>query len=398
MATVYLTIRPNEQKITHRWKTSIQKTVKGKEKRSALFTWPRIALNQTLHAVGSRQINWLKRQLTNNIDDIWAIPVWADESELVVEAASGQPILDVDEVDYRHFYDNCFCIVMDPDDCFSYEVGSINLVSSGTITLDANLTSTWPVGSLVFPIYECRIAQGQTITAEYDFYQEIEIQADEAFEEERNYLYTIPTSTATTYSGIDVFDYEFLAPIEYSFQRNYDLLQFLGVGYAYKRYDAGENELALKAVVTSNTKETTWNVLQFFDSKQGQFMPLWVPTWGKDLVPTLAIGAADTLISIENIEYTTQYLPNDVINRHVFIRFPDGTYVCRKIISSSAMTITLNSAIGTSVSASNLSKMRISFLYFCRFTIDSMEIEYVSSRGDVANIECSFKVLLEESI
>jgi hypothetical protein len=60
------------------------------------------------------------------------------------------------------------------------------------------------------------------------------------------------------------------------------------------------------------------------------------------------------------------------------------------------MTITLNSAVGTSVSAGQLKNMRISFLYYSRFDIDSLEVVFPSNKADLANMELSFKALIEE--
>jgi len=399
MASVYLTIRPQEQEVTHKWKTGIQRTVKGAEKRSALFTWPRVNLQQTYPVVRDKAINWLKRNLITNTDKIWGVPIWADETALTAQADSGQNILTVGETDYRHFYDGGECIIIDPDDPFEYEVATISgAITSTQLTLQDVLVSTWAVNSVVLPIYECRVKQGQEILADYPFYQTFELAAEEAYEEDRSNSYTLPSSGADTYLSIDVFRTEFLAPIEYTFQRDYEALQFLGKGYSYPVLDDGDNVLGIKASIMCDTKEDMWKVIQFFDSKQGRFERFWMPSWNNDIVVNTAIDWADLVIYIDNIEYTTHYLTNDIIGRYIYVQFPDGSYVCRNIVDSDGISITLDSYLGVSVSAGELAQLKVCFLYLMRFSIDEITITYPSNKQHLSQTDLSFAGLIKEVI
>jgi hypothetical protein len=396
VADFYLTLRPATQKISHVWKTGIQTTVKGAEKRSALYTWPRIKLYNDFMAGTNQKINYLKRSLFRYPDKIWGVPIWADKTVLTSQAVYGQKVLNVGETDNRHFYTGRQVVIINPSNFLSYEAGIIDSLTSNQITLTENLSLTWGAGSFVLPSYDCRVSQEQEIGATFQNIQGFSIEATEAFETLRTYAYSIPSSGADTYQGLDLFLLRPQNPLTYKYKRAYNLAQFLGLGYAYSSYDTGDNVLGLKGSWLRNSRANIWTLLNFFNSKQGRFQKFWIPTWSKDIVPTAAILSADTVINVENIEYNTVYLPNEVIGRYVYIQFPDGTYVCRKISTATPTTITLDSAIGKAVSADNLSKLLISFLILCRFDIDELEIEYI--RENYGKAEMGFSGLVGEDI
>lgn len=396
MADFIFTLCPDTQKISHTWKTSIQTTVKGAEKRSALFTWPRIKLSNSFVLNIPKTINYLKRNLYRYADAVWGVPVWTDKTVLTSQAASGQKIINVQQTDYRHFYSGRSFILVNPADTSIYEIGTIDILTSAQITALTNLTNTWPAGSLALPLYDCRVSPQEEISASSLRNQTFDLEANEAFESLRAFSYTLPISGAPTYQGLDLFLGTINYPITYGFKRPYDLTQFLGLGYSYANFNAGDNSLSLKTSLTRSSRQSIWELFGFFDSKQGRFQGFWIPTWSRDIVATAAIDSSDTVLTIENIEYSTVYLPNEIIGRHVFIKFPDGTYACRKISDADSETITLDSAIGVDVPLDALPKLMISFLMFCRFDIDELEIDYVKENFGKADL--SFAGLIGEDL
>ena len=398
MADVYLTLEPQEAKVSHKWRTAIQKVVLGFETRTALFTWPRVMLSNKYTPSGSAQINWLKRNLIFNTDKIWGIPVWPDKTILTGEAASGQPVMAVGQTDYRHFYAGRLCIIIAAADPFTYEIGIIDTLGSAEITLTENLAAAWPAGSLVLPLYECRIPGNQSVSGADQQRQTFDVEATEAFEEQREFVYTPPVSGAAQYLDIDLLLFPLQKPVTYDFARPYDMQQFLGLGYAASRYAAGDNALALKAQFLFPTRPQIQGIWDFFDSKMGRLESLWLPSWNRDIVPTLPIGAEDTEITIEPLEYGATYLSNEILGRYLFIRFPDRSYVCRKIIDAAGDYIVLDSAPGKAVTAGQLPRLSISFLYLCRFDLDEMEISYPKGRPDFGQAELSFAALMGEDL
>lgn len=397
---VCLSMIPQSQTVVHRWRTAIQKTVKGREKRSALYTWPRIILRNTIAPTGSREINWMKRKIVKYADAIWGIPVWADLTELTGQAASGQKVLAVADTGDRHFYADRQCVIVNPADPLSYEVGTIDVLAAQQITLLANLTATWPAGSWVLPLYDCRIAADHEVVRPQSNRRETEIEATEAYETARSFSYTLPSSGAPTYLDIDLFLHPVEEPLTDRYSRPYDLLQFLGLGYAAGRHDAGENSLGMKTALIRNTRAAIWETLKFFDACQGRLQRFWMPSWSRDLVAAAAILSTDTVITVEDVEYETHYLTNNVVGRHVYIEFPGGTYACRQITAADDDTpsVTLDSAIGTAVPAAQLENLLISFLNLSRFDLDELAVDYPLGAGDYGQMDLSVMGLVEETI
>lgn len=387
---------PTEQDFSHQWRTAIQRGIKGTEKRSALFTWPRLSLSSKYILPTYAQYSWMKRNLYKYIHDLWEIPIWYDKTILSSEAASGQAELEIEDITDRHFYEGRDCIIINND---AYETGTISSINPDlSVTLSGNLVDTWPASSLVLPLYKFRIQPTQEIRGiQENPVQTISFEAQEEFETLRSFSYSLPGSDLDTYSSHDLF----LAPPKHTIasysSHPYELMQMLGLGYEMAHYD--ETELGLKLSFILTGREDTWNLLNAFDSKRGRLGDFWIPSWNKDIVVTDAISAADVLLTITDLKYNEYYLSNDIINRHVWFRFPDKTYVCRKIIATPTDTsITLDSAIGKDVSAGDLSSMLNSFLIFSRFDIDEISFAYSVNENNSIKVNLKTQGLVEESL
>ena len=382
---IYVTSKIQKQSLIHSWRTSIQDIIQGKEKRSALLTWPRIKLDNELRLIAASERNYIRSSLYQNVYGIWGFPFVHDKTLLTSEAAAGQKVLTVGETSYRHFYDGRGCILVDPSDWKSYEYGVIDTVDSATqITMAVNLTQTWPINTCVYPIYEYRISETQEVDARFRQLNFARMSATETFESSRSFSYSVPSSGAPTYNGLDLFLTKPLYPITEEYNQPFDLLTFLGLKYASSLYDKAK--FAFKTDFTVVSRADIWAFLEFFDSKQGRYQTFYMPSWNDDIIPTAAIGAADTTLTVEQIYLTDA----EITGRHLYIRLPDGSYVCREITDLlSPTSIQIDSSIGTAVSAANLSKMLLSFLYKVRFNVDEILFEYVSD--EIANTKLHFK-------
>ena len=393
-----ITTIPTKQNFSHQWRTVIQKGIKGTEKRSALFTWPRISLSSDFILPAYAQYSWMKRNLYKYIHDLWEIPIWYDKTLLTSQAVVGQAILEVEDPTNRHFYDGRDCIIISNG---SYEKGTISVVGSDSnpqITLSDNLVNTWPANSLVLPLYKFRIQPVQEIDGIQEKpVQKISFDAREEFETLRAYSYFLPDSGLDTYLDHDLF----LTPPKHAitsfYQHPHELLQMLGLGHEITHYDETELGLSLSYIFTN--REDTWGFLKTFDSKKGRLGAFWIPSWNKDIIVTEAIAAANTVLTVTDLKYNDYYLSNDIINRHVWFRFPDQTYACRKITATPTDTsITLDSAIGKDVSADDLSSMLNSFLIFSRFDIDELSFGYSVGKYNSITTKLKTKGLVEESL
>jgi len=385
--STYVTSKIERQTLSHTWKTTIQSDIEGGEKRSAIYTWPRVSLDNTLRSISTNERNFLRYMLFKNLHNIFGIPLVHDKTTLTAQAASGQKVLTVGATDYRHFYAGRGCILIDPSDWTSYEYGTITTVDSSTqITLSTNLTSTWATDTKVYPMYPFRVDALQEIAAKFRQLNYLKFTADESFEATRSFTYSLPASGAATYNGYDLFLYRPFYPLKTSFMHPYELLSFYGLSTPYSDYTT--TRPGLKGSYTFVSRSEIQDVLNFFDSKKGRFSLFYMPSWGNDIVPAAAIASDATTITIE----ASYYLLADLVGKHLYIRLPDSSYVCREITNLPASTtLVIDSAIGTAISANDVSKMLVSFLNPVRFDVDELKLAYTADV--ITSTDLSFKVV-----
>ena len=386
MADLYNTFLPSSQMIGHLWKTSIQPGIKGGEKRNALFTWPRIKIESSYDIHEHDQMNWIFRKLYRHTHEIWGFPLWPDKTLISSQAASGQKIIDVGSTADRHFYEDREIIIVDPSDLNSYEVAEIDSMTASQITVKVNLLSTWAIGSYVMPVYDCRILSKNSIKREAYKHYEFIIEGTEAFESSRAFTYSLPASGADQYYGWDILLHEPVAPLEFQVEHPFSLTQFLGRGFSYSYFEDDNSHIFVSMQFKENSRSEIFSLYNFFDSKRGRFDYFWQPSWNRDIIVNAAIGAADVVLNVDDIEYPTYFLTNDYIGRHIYIRLPDKSYVCRKITGATSNTIGIDSAIGTAVSSGDLDKLLISFLHWSRFAIDELTLDYSMDNKAVAQV------------
>lgn len=386
--STYVTSTIQKQSVSHRWQTHIQETIQGYEKRSALLTWPRVGLDNELRFITSTERNFIRSSLHQNLHNTWAFPFVHDQTKLTSQASSGQKILTLESTSDRHFYNGRTSIIVNPSNWKSYEFCTIDTVDTATqITLLSNLSSTWAVNSKVYPCYEYRIGEAQDLETVFRQLNTLNILATECFEDLRSFSYTLPSSGAAVYNGLDLFLTKPLYPITETFAHPYTELSFLGLGYAATSYTQTRTALEFEFIITP--RSAIWDVLNFFDSKRGRFQSFYIPSWNDDIIPTAAIGSASTTITVEQIYLTSA----EIVGRYLYIRLPDGSYVCRSVTGLATSTsLQISSGIGTAVSQSNLSKMLICFLPKVRFNADEIMLDFISN--DIAKTKLGFQSVL----
>lgn len=390
--TAYLTMGMTDQQISHTWRTIIQKTIEGGEKRSALQTWPRITLDSQIQFTSDQEKTFIRTMLNREIYGFWKIPIISDKSTLSSQAASGQKILAVSENDYRHLYDGRECVLIDPDDWESYEVVAIDTVDSSIqITAVDNFASTWPAGTLIFPLYSFRITDEQDLTSKFHTITGIDINAEEAFETQRTFTYALPTIDTDifpVYNSLNMFLKRPRNPISEKFRRPYTLLGEIGMKTPFSNYDHTRGILDRDFQFTS--KKEIYDHLDFFDVNQGRLGSFYTPTWLNDIVVNDGFDSVDTTLTTKKIYFTEL----EIIGKHAYIEFPDKTYAVREITARPTDTsITLDSAIGTTISAADIARVRISFLHETRFNQDEITLNYQQKNQGIARSGLSFNIL-----
>jgi len=394
----YLITRPTNVSVKHCWQTGITAGINGKEERWSIFNWPRLLLDNK-YRLTQLEMERIRASLITG-DSLWKVPVWPDVSVLTAQGGLGESSISADFAN-RHFYQGREAVLVDPDDYSNYEIVEIDTLADNQITTVDALAAIWPIGTLIIPLYEFKVAAGQTLNGLPLYYLDLALSFEEAFEEVPTYSYVIPDlgSAMDSYLDIDLFLHAPMSStFECTFYRPYDYFQAIGLGVFFNRFDTGEVRINLSGKIICATQEEIWDVFKFFDAHQGRLSRFWVPTWNRDITPRSAIDSADTVIPVQLPGYETDWLPNNIIGRHLYIQFPDGSYTCRKIEDASDLTpsITLDSAIGVSVTEEQLSRLLISFLILSRFDQDVLEMDYSYHLTWVASASIAFAGLVEE--
>ncbi len=387
--SIYFTPEIRNQTLEHVWKTSIQENIQGGEKRSALFTWPRIRLENTLQFITEKTQRFIRAHYERDIHNLWYFPIVSDKTILTADANAGQKVIAVEETSYRHFYDGRECILI--ADWETYEVVTIGTVDSSTqITASVNLTATWPAGSLIYPLYATRIKPMQSRMAKHLNLSHSSIVAEESFESIRSFSYTLPiidTTVFPVYNSLNLFLMRPLSPIEEKFQHPYMLLSFLGKQITYSNY--GDTRAILNRELFMKTKKEIYDTLDFFDAQRGRFGTFYTPTWLKDIIITVGFDATDTTLTVQKL-YMTE---SEIVGRHVYIQFPDRECICREVTARPSETsITIDSAIGKTVSTIDLDDVLCCFLPKVRFNQDNVKLDYLQ-KSNQAKISLNFKTL-----
>lgn len=391
--SVYVPLSVYEQSVSHTWKTTIQENINGEEKRSAIFTLPRVTLDNTYQLSTDEEIRFMHTHLLREVNGIWGFPVSSDVTALTAEAASGQKVMTVAATGYRHFYSYRHFMLIDPNNWESNEVGLVDSVDSGTqLTSTTDLDYTWPAGTLIYPFFGTWISDTQKLTSQYYKINGIRIEAKERITTDRHPGYTLPTidtGVFPVYNSLNLFLKRPQPSVEEQYNFPHEPLRF--DGYDTDWYQPGrEVRVHFNRTHLYSSKKDIYDLLDFFDAKQGRYGSFYLPTYMQDIVINTAFLSTDTVLDVKTLYYTE----TEIVGKHVHIQLPDGSYVCREISASTGDTsITLDSPIGTTVQLGSLPQVTCCFLYEVRFDIDELKMDYMK-RSDLAKIQISFKQIL----
>jgi hypothetical protein len=153
-------------KTARRYHTSITTAISGIEMRAGLKDLLVRSQSFDVIAVNAYEANYLKWFLWKYLHQVIGVPWYVDQVELVAEAAALQATLQVTPVQYTEIVaQNEIMIVKRPRANMEFERGYVasisNQVGYDIITMNDNLVSTWPVRSLVFPVFPFTLQRAQ---------------------------------------------------------------------------------------------------------------------------------------------------------------------------------------------------------------------------------------------
>lgn len=134
----------------------------------------------------------------------------------------------------------------------------------------------------------------------------------------------------------------------------------------------------------------------WYESILGACEPFWLPTYQRDFVPLLTIGAADTTFDIQDRGYT-DFEFVDTLRQQIAFVFGDGTIIKRQITAAESNgdgteTITINTELGQEfVQRRNTG---ICYLLYGRLSEDTIKMDWW--QYNIAEVDFTFVELREE--
>lgn len=130
----------------------------------------------------------------------------------------------------------------------------------------------------------------------------------------------------------------------------------------------------------------------------GRRSPIWMPSWASDLVPTAAIAAGDTALTIEWAAYTLFGL-GQANRQYVRIELVDGTVLYRRIVAAvegdATETLTLSSSLSDSSIQPGAVRL-ISFMALSTLASDAIEIDHKADADGLATATTGWQAVVSD--
>lgn len=311
----------------------------------------------------------------------WGLPIWHEATELTVAATAGQLTINVVSTDDADFRVGGLALVF--VDGTLFDVQTIDSLTSTTITFENAILNSYPVRAAVTPLRTANMKEAVEASRFPNANQDLQV----SFRVLDNDSDLADATGWPTYNGkVLLEDCNVLrgGSMSESFIRRIVLVD-PGTGVTTQDSPWLYGKRGYPLTLRANSKAEVWDLRQLMHYFGGQQVSFYVPTFGKDLVPTGALLAADTDLDIENIGFT-QHVQNRGPKRHIWVRLKDGTTLQREITSSveidaSNETLVVDSVWPGQIEVDEID--RISYLEEVRYNSDDISIEYTRGSRQV---------------
>lgn len=361
---------------TIEWKSDVLRAWDGTEQRRACRVIPRRSFEYQFFTKG-RATAKLESLLWGWHTRSFALPVWSDKTSLTSGVSVGTQTLPM-LTDTYSFRAGDFAVIYQDED--TYEVVQIDSFTSSQINTKYPIQSSWPSGTVVYPVVVARLP---TSVAQQRLTDDV-ISGRAIFNTspEETYPYLPDATAPTTYDGLEVITDQpnWREAIDYEFSREFMTLD-AGVGpVAY--YD--------KEKVSRVSRPYAWflksrteilNFRKFIQRMRGQVKTCWVPSWHDDFEVVGTTGSTSASLTIDGTEFADLVGVNTSRDR-IMVRLNDGTIFYRKIttvtVGSGSTVLGLNANFGRTITPSDVKSVHL--LLLCRFATDKIVIPWKTDR------------------
>lgn len=364
--------RPDGQVLERlEWLTDVMVAFDGSEQRVLLRQYPRRFFEFAL-AVSDRERRTAENLLASWQARVFAVPVWMDSEPLSAPLGPGDTTVAVTTTHRDYYAGGLLGVMTSPTE---YEILEIDTVGSGSVTLNASPSGTWPAGqTVIFPLRSARMPdrlQLQRFTGA-DAFGRMRFQCVD------DNSHTAATES-TTYRSYPVM---LLKPnwTEDPRQDYVRKLQELDnrTGGLYVDDEAGGPITLQSHRWLLNGRAEIDAFRQWLYARKGKLSAFWMPTWAQDFLVVADIGAAALTIDVEHSGYRLE-INQARGRRDIRIELRSGTVYYRRITASTEVSttverLTINSALGAGVDKDDI--VLVSFMRLVRLDADSAEIAW----------------------
>lgn len=358
------------------WSTDVIESFDASEQRIRLLATPNRYFEFSV-TVSDRERRRAENALHAGQPGLWAVPVWMDAQTLGSTLASGSTSITIDTTT-RDFQAGGMAMLS--RDSETFEVVDIDSQTGSTLTLDSATVVTWPAGTIIAPLRIARMPEELNLarfTGDTS-YGRVRFKCTEASS-------WPAASDGTTYRSFPVLGSapNWTEDVDQGYLRK---LQTLVTGTGPDFVDeAGSGTILLQShrwLLDGRSQIDAFR--QWLYARAGRLTAFWLPTFALDFEVVANIGSSATTIDVEQAGYT-ENLARGIGRQDIRIELHSGTVYYRRITGSSEISadverLTINSALGTAVSISEIRS--ISFMSLARLDADAVEIAW--SRHDVA--------------
>jgi hypothetical protein len=375
------------------WLTDILVSESGAEQRRSLRIFPRQMMDFQLLVSGAERA-YFDNFLTAFGSSRIYMPVWYHVAILEEQALQGAGALTIPN---SGFAVGNILFIFDSE-VGTFELVEVQAVDSDTVSLIGTLTKNWSAGARVCPVGSGRLVEQPSIVLRSDRLSTTDIQfqfVDKPNQSDAAVLdYSVVRANAEidyVYNGFPVLTKvpEFATDPRRTYVRNIDLL---------------DNEISLPIWVDETERSFTTleigrylkgrvqhsDFMRFLQVLRGRAVPVWVPTFGQDLILTADVTAGADIIDVEFTGYTrTGGIKPD--RAHVMIETLTHHYF-RQVLSTQEIGINerirfTNTLPG--IAATEI--VRICFMSLMRLDHDSVEISHHADNTGLSQATLRFR-------
>jgi len=377
------------------WKTDVIRSQSADEQRRCLRASPRRQIEASFTLIDATR-RLYDAYMIGPAASRWIYPLWWEKLFLASAHDAGSITLTCDTTDDTEIVAGSTIVLIDSDTPFIFEGVVVAEVTSGQLTLASPLVRDWPRGSSVYLTKQAfmqgtqngkRMGDGaQQVTI---LFQSVEINDFDAVEPDvlPGALYPVLAVLPNEATDISVTYSRLLAEFDNQ------------LSPWTPRSDLGGRSLVVQQVGLVLQGRAEMKAFRgFLYWLRGKLMPLYVPTYYRDVVPAQFAAATSTTLVIERYGYTEYILSADTERHLVGFYFHDGSVVLRtvasaEIISDQTERLTFTEALGRNVAEDIL--VRACFVVLSRQDLDEIEILHHTDASGAATVTTAFAAITD---